>query len=104
MGNSRFSRTMYRHFIIHAQCQQVAHRHSKTWKMWHRGRRTGGKGGLFGGNITEKLLPILVTLAGHLEREKRHENTRGRIRLHNNTHAGQEESICLTGPEINVWL
>lgn len=84
---------MYRHVIIHAQCQQVAHRHSKTWKTWHKGRQRAGKMVAFqGGNITEKLLPVLDTLAGHLERNKGNENTQGQIRLHYNTHAGQEES------------
>lgn len=44
-GNGiRFSITIYRHVIIHAQCQQVAHWHSKIWKTWH--RETEGKKGI----------------------------------------------------------
>lgn len=46
---------------------------------------------------TEVLLPVLVTLAAEeIEKkivEKKGEKTQGQIRHHNNTHAGQEESI-----------
>lgn len=45
---------------------------------------------------TEVLLPVLVTLAvEEIEKNssKKGEKTQGQIRHHNNTHAGQEESI-----------
>lgn len=101
-GNGiRFSITIYRHVIIHAQCQQVAHWHSKIWKhgigrrrvkegTWERGRKRPNKSiaacfGCFGSRKTEK--------ERQRKRGKRHTGT---DRHNNNTHAGQEKSISVS--------
>lgn len=52
----RFSITIYRHVSIHAQCQQVAHRHSQMWKTWRRETKRGKAACLccFGSSESEK--------------------------------------------------
>lgn len=98
--------TIYRHVIIHAQCQQVAHWHSKIWKTWHRETGEIGrwelKGYLGGKDKTKKRTAACFGCFSSREAEKESQRKSwaerhwGTIRHHNNTHAGQEKSISIS--------
>lgn len=109
-GNGiRFSITIYRHVIIHAQCQQVAHWHSKIWKTWHRetegekGERVFWEGGEKIQNKRNITACFWLLWQQRFEKERGRGDTEGQIRHHNNTHAGQQKSVSISLAQKSMY-
>lgn len=104
--------TIYRHVIIHAQCQQVAHWHSKKYGKHGILGEPGMENRVFWGgrrreeqNKKIKRGSLLVSGgcfgSGEAEKERQEggeggRRHRGTERHYNNTHAGQEKSISIS--------